>query len=175
MSLNLTDTRWILLRPSAAAAFTAHRSSKAVKPPAVCWAWSRSNPVFSLNFRAAGAPEGQAVRRTASAAKPPASAEPKRPSGAPSPANCKLAISRCFFPMQRPGPVLPAPLHRPSPAPCRAGNPADSLDQNLRRRLEPARRAVRPEAEPGGLRPPKPPLGGGLLCGPPAAFHPIFP
>ena len=92
-----------------------------------------------------------------------------------SPANCKLAISRCFFPMQRPGPVLPAPLHRPSPAPCRAGNPADSLDQNLRRRLEPARRAVRPEAEPGGLRPPKPPLGGGLLCGPPAAFHPIFP
>lgn len=86
-----------------------------MKPPAVCWAWSRSNPVFSLNFRAAGAPEGQAVRRTASAAKPPASAEPKRPSGAPPPAevpvpaNCKLAISRCFFPMQRPGPVLPAP------------------------------------------------------------------
>ena len=52
-----------------------------MKPPAVCWAWSRSNPVFSLNFRAAGAPEGQAVRRTASAAKPPASAEPKRPAG----------------------------------------------------------------------------------------------
>ena len=52
-----------------------------MKLPAVCWAWSRSNPVFSLNFRAAGAPEGQAVRRTASAAKPPASAEPKRPAG----------------------------------------------------------------------------------------------
>ena len=32
-----------------------------MKPPAVCWAWSRSNPVFSLNFRAAGAPEGQAA------------------------------------------------------------------------------------------------------------------
>lgn len=98
-----------------------------MKPPAVCWAWSRSNPVFSLNFRAAGAPEGQAVRRTASAAKPPASAEPKRPLGAPppagalSPANCKLAISRCFFPVQRPGPVLPAPPAStfPSPLPGR--------------------------------------------------------
>ena len=86
-----------------------------MKPPAVCWAWSRSNPVFSLNFRAAGAPEGLAGRRTASAAKPLASAEPKRPSGAPPPAevpvpaNCKLAILLCFSSVQQVGPVLPAP------------------------------------------------------------------
>ena len=75
-----------------------------------------------------------------------------RPSPCRSPIPSKLQARHfaLLFPGAAARPRFACPLHRPSPAPCRAGNPADSLVQNLRRRLEPP-------------------------CGPPAAFHPISP